>query len=92
MKVALNFLTWILTRKRKAEQVIGGGKVELISGHVDFEVPAGCLRGRAEGWKYRLRPDWLHEILMLVFLGRLRSSLRMKPAKPITCSILACLD
>lgn len=33
---SFNFLTWIITGLGKAEQVIGGGKVELIFGYVGF--------------------------------------------------------
>lgn len=47
-KVALNFLDWILTRIVKAEQAIGDGKVELILGRVNVEVPARNQWGRTE--------------------------------------------
>ena len=49
MKAALNFLVWILTRRAKADQVIGDGEVELILGCMNVEVPARYQWGRAEG-------------------------------------------
>lgn len=54
---SFQFLAWIVSGIRKAEQVIGNGK-ELIFGYVDFEVSTKYLWGRAEGRKYRLRNSW----------------------------------
>lgn len=73
---SFNFLAWIVSRIGKAEQVIGDGKVGLTFGCVGSEIPA--YQRRAEDSKYRLRNNWFHGTLTLVFPGSLRSRVRMK--------------